>query len=456
MSLYTNCRKYAPWQQASLLSVVVVVVWCLLIARQSVQATTTTDSHSNRFHQLGSHMPHSRPDPFEISATSDHVHVVDLSTPVTTSSTDPSMHFAATAHGGGDRQHEPAGSSVVMVDIASHADDSNACQSASHSNAAPQQALIVAWLPQIWMRGQRIYDWLTNALLARVDRAIEVVPEFDHTRMTRDAVQRTLLVTFLPLLNLQSLSLQHTFGVYHMADEYCQQDASFAWYKHVRYVLRNYYCMPERWPEHVLWVPIGWHNFASGVPFSALQAASQRRFHFSFIGSIDEKRPDRELMIATFRARGLWNAPHSVPQYVKLLSRFYGSDMLDPTTYQAITRSSALVLCPFGNNPETHRFYEALALGSIPISRMQSQLNSTQLVLFVACIVRRKGGLHYLWSRCRFASADRRFVGSSRRPCACIATRPATTRCAASRSDAVVAAVQECSSTTRCRAHCKL
>ena len=57
-------------------------------------------------------------------------------------------------------------------------------------------------------------------------------------------------------------------------------------------------------------------------------------------------------------------------QYVKLLAKFYGEDMLDPTTYQAITRSSALVLCPFGNNPETHRFYEALSVGSIPISRM--------------------------------------------------------------------------------------
>ena len=251
-----------------------------------------------------------------------------------------------------------------------HCRDDGLC-GANTSTEQQAMPLILAWLPQFWQRGQRVFDWLTNVVLHDLDRPIELRHELDLSRSTRSELERSIIVSFSPLASdaIVRANIGGTFGVYHMADEYCHH--SVDWYKDVRFVMRNYYCptVLQRFPDKVLWLPIGWHGFASSIDARHRMLASQRRYLFSFIGSMDDERPDRTRMIEALSRAGIWQQESRVPQYTKLISKFYGPDMIDPTTYSVITRSSALVLCPFGNNPETHRFYEALAASSIPISR---------------------------------------------------------------------------------------
>eukprot|EP00669_Euglena_mutabilis_P004991 TRINITY_DN16360_c0_g1_i1.p1 TRINITY_DN16360_c0_g1~~TRINITY_DN16360_c0_g1_i1.p1 ORF type:complete len:133 (+),score=15.97 TRINITY_DN16360_c0_g1_i1:252-650(+) len=49
------------------------------------------------------------------------------------------------------------------------------------------------------------------------------------------------------------------------------------------------------------------------------------------------------------------------------VNRWEGKGARDPILYRFTLETSQFTLCPWGNNPETMRMYEAMECGSIPI-----------------------------------------------------------------------------------------
>jgi hypothetical protein len=165
-------------------------------------------------------------------------------------------------------------------------------------------------------------------------------------------------------------------GYIHQADELNRHDVTF--YKQLpsvnQFVLRNYY-NKKLLSSNVLYIPNGFaslkeyniirdSNIRQCICENTIKPVSQRHYLFNFVGSI---RRNRQVMVNILRESSYGpylKASRDTKYYFRLLSRFAGGNK---EAYVNILRESKFTLVPCGNNMETHRLWESLWFGSIPI-----------------------------------------------------------------------------------------
>lgn len=170
-------------------------------------------------------------------------------------------------------------------------------------------------------------------------------------------------------------------GVFHIANEVNR--FNWPWYSQPDFIIRNYW-IPQM-PPHVLYVPLGPQLPNQCTPRStdelvaygnsdnachcqdlSLKRASKRQYTWNFSGSLRKRRAELLRMLRkspVLRDRG----------YVQVSKKFggngiFGSIAENPkNAYLESILESQFVFAPCGNAMETHRVYEALSLGAIPV-----------------------------------------------------------------------------------------
>jgi hypothetical protein len=192
-----------------------------------------------------------------------------------------------------------------------------------------------------------------------MDDALFLVLDEDLVGSVQDAVRRGC----------------RNIGVFHMGDEF--HDAQRAYYSSVDYVLRNYYrddvlSVPAGVRcRRVAWVPNGYRSGVGPRNVSKLVPHSLREQLLFFAGcattggrGVDERRE----MLEVIRL-------DKVPATVITTDGFGRG--LAPGAYGALMENSKFALVPGGRSAETIRLYDALEMGTIPISLRHAFLGPT-------------------------------------------------------------------------------
>jgi len=168
-------------------------------------------------------------------------------------------------------------------------------------------------------------------------------------------------------LLVESAALRRAPSILLMADEQCNQD--YTRWSTARTVLRHYVCNRDTLSTYV---PNGFRELAYGK-FPAFRAkilpnatcggsmsiiaASRRTHFFNYQGSM---RRGRAKMAASVKSQYAVSTLSSARYY-------FSSAPIPRPSFQAAVFNSVFTLCPCGNNIETHRLWEALIAGSIPV-----------------------------------------------------------------------------------------
>lgn len=190
-----------------------------------------------------------------------------------------------------------------------------------------------------------------------------------------------------------SEELMHVkIGVFHIAPEFGR--SNWPWYKLPDFVIRMYW-VSSNLPTHIISIPIGAQYLDNCMP-SFIQdsipkklssstnsfemnptcscgkkkiiPASQRPYLWSFSASI---RRHRLLLVRSIqqneklRRRGILNIVRKFGGDNHLGSR--NSSLNPKTKHLKMIEQSMFVFAPCGNVMETHRLYEAISLGAIPV-----------------------------------------------------------------------------------------
>lgn len=180
-------------------------------------------------------------------------------------------------------------------------------------------------------------------------------------------------------------------GVFHFANEVNRRN--WPWYKNLDFVLRNYW-IDEHLPSNVQYIPLGpqfpqickpsmpeYNEQFKGIFTDTtnkkpkctcgslkVKRASERAYLWSFFGSLRNNRSS--LVDAVQKSKALKN------RGFLLVARKFGGDgvygsknaLENPKTkYLQIIGESSFVFAPCGNVMETHRIYEAIILGALPV-----------------------------------------------------------------------------------------
>jgi len=179
-------------------------------------------------------------------------------------------------------------------------------------------------------------------------------------------------------------------GVFHVADE--TRHARFnRWYSSADFVLRNYFMSSSNNSNanlNALYIPLGGQMNSKCIPnFPGpsktehcscggyrFRKSSERKYLWSFAGS---KWPWRQPLIQRLKElhalsiSGRDSAYNDYRGYIYITDKFGGnSDSSNPTVragYLEPIQNSAFVFSPCGNVMETHRTFEAIQHGAIPI-----------------------------------------------------------------------------------------
>ena len=151
-------------------------------------------------------------------------------------------------------------------------------------------------------------------------------------------------------------------GIFHWADEQGDLWADLP-YAQAAFVIRNYY-FPRIWeafPDKIVWVPNGYiDGLMDDTPL--IPPVLERTMNCSWLGSFGPNDPG---LRTTSRHEMIGAVGLSQTCFIESSSRFLGAR--PATEYARFIRDSKFTLCPWGNNKETIRLYDALEIGSIPI-----------------------------------------------------------------------------------------
>jgi hypothetical protein len=155
------------------------------------------------------------------------------------------------------------------------------------------------------------------------------------------------------------------FGSFEMADEPGTQDQSYL--ELPSYSFRNYWFEKYR-NSKAQFVPLG---VKSGINFhddDILIPTSKRRYLCNFVGTIIGRK-ERTYMFSVF------NETFKKQCYISNDGTWPNVKGLNVMKYRDVLHNSRFTLSPFGGNPESLRFYEALESGSIPITTYSKDEN---------------------------------------------------------------------------------
>lgn len=183
------------------------------------------------------------------------------------------------------------------------------------------------------------------------------------------------------LEELKALKIPIKIGVFHIANEVDRY--KWPWYEKVDFVLRNYWISVHS--SNILYIPLApqmpskcvpettrrWEkrkpreNLCSCIAVS-LKIANERKFLWSFVGSM---RGNRKLL-----QQQIDNSKLIKDLGTFVVAKKFGGDgemgfgVDDPkNNFLNLAMESAFVFAPCGNVMETHRIYEAIKLGAIPV-----------------------------------------------------------------------------------------
>lgn len=219
------------------------------------------------------------------------------------------------------------------------------------TNAGPERVRLV------WCHGPHLthYAWLNHLLGELVaENVVEPLPKTARPH-TIYALKTTVTpLSSLPAAFYESLAETPGVGLFVGSDEWLDDD--YPYYKRFSYVLRLMHGARFRNPG-ILTLPIGYSG-EQLLPERRL-AASERRYRWSFVGKPVGSRPEMLRALTPVR-----------PSYVFVpgWGEVGESDRIGYADYQRVLADSAFAPAPMGNVMlETHRVYEALEHGAIPI-----------------------------------------------------------------------------------------
>eukprot|EP01079_Euglenida_sp_SAG-EU17-18_P006071 gene6071-1086_t len=228
-------------------------------------------------------------------------------------------------------------------------------------------------------------EWIRDILLSKLRRP--VIVHTNHTTnswsieekiwFTDDSLVVLLFSDRMKYVTKAREAGVTNLGIFQMGDEGMKQKVDFI--EKADYVLRNYYNKPflAQHPN-VHWVPLGIH---SGIGAHAVYnpynfaLTSQRKHHCTFFGVL-WKDSDRKGMMDTMNRNGIKCKMNVLPKWEEPKASKH------PIEYRFQMENSKFTLCPHGKNPETLRLYEALHLGTIPITKHFSQPDLDPLTAF--------------------------------------------------------------------------
>eukprot|EP00158_Paraphelidium_tribonemae_P003726 Partr_v1_DN26332_c0_g1_i2_m43254 len=220
--------------------------------------------------------------------------------------------------------------------------------------------------------GGRIYevDWIINQIFGNIDRPVRVMEA--ATVMDLKSYQDSVSVfLFEPPVGLfQRLHNENitNFGALQMGDELFSRPVEF--YSEVDFAFRNYFNRDILAKyENSMYVPVGTR---SGLffPHSFVPVpSSRRRYLYSFIGSLRSNRKYALDSVTYGRDQA----------FIKVNQNWASNAGMKAIHYRNVITESKFVLCPWGNNEESVRFYEALEAGAIPVAQ-KSQLKTGDFI----------------------------------------------------------------------------
>eukprot|EP00667_Euglena_gracilis_P009859 EG_transcript_10022 len=231
-----------------------------------------------------------------------------------------------------------------------------------HSSKRPLH-LVFLTNPVPFSNGGQISEtlWVRDVVLHKLQRPVVIhYPPEDqkHDFHLSDSLIVTLFLKRMLWIERARAKGHTNLGIYHMGDEKYDHPTDFI--PHFDYVIRNYFnaALEKQFPN-VHWVPqgskSGLGNHAAFIP-STFALASQRPHTCNFLGSL---RSNRASALNMLEQRGI--------KCLTNINKWEGKGAKDPILYRFVLENSQFTLCPWGNNPETMRLYEALECGSIPL-----------------------------------------------------------------------------------------
>ena len=186
-------------------------------------------------------------------------------------------------------------------------------------------------------------------------------------------------------------------GAIAVGDETSIMDIS--WYSRASFVFRQFYDA-QRITENVLWIPIGPKGADPGTEecapscragptweartwpcFAKLQVASTRRYLLTFTGWLHNSNRVKMMDQVKKLDTGVWEFfVQDAGGYGPAVGPT-GARGLNQTEMRSVLRDSIFCLAPCGNNPESHRVWEALWNGCIPIMEYCSETDCSNGVL---------------------------------------------------------------------------
>eukprot|EP00668_Euglena_longa_P034668 GGOE01044502.1.p1 GENE.GGOE01044502.1~~GGOE01044502.1.p1 ORF type:complete len:447 (+),score=110.76 GGOE01044502.1:54-1394(+) len=231
-----------------------------------------------------------------------------------------------------------------------------------HSSKRPLH-LVFLTNPVPFSNGGQISEtlWVRDVVLHKLQRPVVIhYPPEDqkHDFHLSDSLIVTLFLKRMLWVERARTKGLTNLGIYHMGDEKYDHPTDFI--PHFDYVIRNYYnAVLEKQFPNVHWVPqgskSGLGNHQAFIP-STFALTSQRPHVCNFLGSL---RSNRASVLNMLEQRGI--------RCFTNVNKWEGKGAKDPILYRFVLENSQFTLCPWGNNPETMRLYEALECGSIPL-----------------------------------------------------------------------------------------
>lgn len=182
-----------------------------------------------------------------------------------------------------------------------------------------------------------------------------------------DIIKNERIIIYLELneIDMKFIALAKKEGkkiiLYHMGDE---QGKNLGLYPHFDFVIRNYFIKDFNYIEStkVMWSPNGYKTGLGLRSHLFIKPSCRRKSFASFLGWLDNPKSFNDERFI-FR-RVAQKIPNLL--YVNDTEGFAKGYNLG--LYAAMMEDSIFGPCPAGNSPETIRLYDALELGTIPIT----------------------------------------------------------------------------------------